>query len=474
MDAKYFIAVHVVGCLVFNHRLRAKVYLNYPNVHNDSNLTIHVIQDVLNEWEGDLPPVLYLQLDNTSRENKNKFLMAYLHMLVERGVFKKIKVGFLMVGHTHDQIDQMFSRFLVKLNKRRAYRLETLEEILMDSYRPKPEIKFISEVGDFRKYVSDRYENNSEGLGGDVLLPLNNIRAQRQLRIKQIRNDTGETQVQFHAKHLSTTPDWGDHVPLVRFIPATRFWIASQMPLKAASGISNIGGDNDDGDDPETGFRDPNLVSLQKYRRAILHEGYTFYQPNDRLWWSQFFQNQEEILKNRLKEGEWSFEWSWPKAYKEPTEIHAHDGEPVDIELLEKVSGPKKTMYSGRRKAGQSLGDYTDLEVNNKWSMICVKADGDSRGLNFWVAKVANIISCRNNIPDKILVEWYIVDSNASAMEGKYQPEKSQVGKNLQNELSLSETTVYAYNFALLENRKLSTETKRIIKRALLSDNSNE
>jgi hypothetical protein len=59
-------------------------------------------------------------------------------------------------------------------------------------------------------------------------------------------------------------------------------------------------------------------------------------------------------------------------------------------------------------------------------------------------------------------------------MEGKYQPEKSQIGKNLQNELSLSETTVYAYNFALLENRKLSAETKRIIKAALISDNTNE
>ena len=70
--------------------------------------------------------------------------------------------------------------------------------------------------------------------------------------------------------------------------------------------------------------------------------------------------------------------------------------------------------------------------------MICVRSEGDSRGLNSWVAKVANIISNSNNIPDKILVEWYIVDSNASAMEGKYQPEKSQVGKNLQNELSLS------------------------------------
>ena len=155
MDAKYFIAVHVVGCLVFNHCFRAKVYLNYPNIHNDSDLTIHMIHNVLNELEEDLPPILYLQLDNTSRENKNKFLMAYLHMLVEQEVFKKIKVGFLMVSHTHDEINQIFSRFSVKLNKKRAYRLETLEEILMDSYRPKPEMKFISEVGDFRKYVSN-------------------------------------------------------------------------------------------------------------------------------------------------------------------------------------------------------------------------------------------------------------------------------------------------------------------------------
>ena len=112
--------------------------------------------------------------------------------------------------------------------------------------------------------------------------------------------------------------------------------------------ISNIGGDNEDGDDPEASFRDPNLVSLQKYQRAILHKRHTFFQPDDRLWWSQFFQNQEEILQNRLKEGERSFEWSWPKAYREPTKNHAQDGDLVDIQLLEKVSTPKKMMYSGR------------------------------------------------------------------------------------------------------------------------------
>jgi len=193
MDEKYFIPIHVVGCLVMNGILKSKVFLNYPNLHNDSNLTIHVIQHILNAWDGPLPSILYLQLDNTSQENKNKYVMAYLNMLVEKGIFEKIKVGFLLVGHTHDQIDQMFSRFSTKLNKQRAFRLESLKEIIADSYKPKPEIVFVDEVADFRKFVSDKNQPNIEDVLGNVLLPLNGIRDQRQFRIKQIIGEDGLT-----------------------------------------------------------------------------------------------------------------------------------------------------------------------------------------------------------------------------------------------------------------------------------------
>ena len=55
------------------------------------------------------PPVLYLQLDNVT-SNKSKLLFVYLSFLVLTGVFDKIKVGFLLVGHTHEYIDQFFSR----------------------------------------------------------------------------------------------------------------------------------------------------------------------------------------------------------------------------------------------------------------------------------------------------------------------------------------------------------------------------
>ena len=79
------------------------VFITYPNIQNDPNLTVTVMQRVLQTWQGILPPVLYVQLDNTARENKNSTVFGYLSMLVERGIFKKIKVKVLLVGHTHDQ-----------------------------------------------------------------------------------------------------------------------------------------------------------------------------------------------------------------------------------------------------------------------------------------------------------------------------------------------------------------------------------
>jgi hypothetical protein len=41
---------------------------------------------------------VHIQLDNTARENKNKFVAAFLTWVVEIGFAKQIRLGFLMVG----------------------------------------------------------------------------------------------------------------------------------------------------------------------------------------------------------------------------------------------------------------------------------------------------------------------------------------------------------------------------------------
>lgn len=52
IDEKYFIPIHVVECHIFNRKLSTKIFLTYPNLHNDVNLTIHLLQHVLNTWIG--------------------------------------------------------------------------------------------------------------------------------------------------------------------------------------------------------------------------------------------------------------------------------------------------------------------------------------------------------------------------------------------------------------------------------------
>lgn len=153
IDGLQYIHVHVVGCLIFSKTTTPYVFVNYPNIPNDGNLTIHVIQEVIRTWDGPLPKNLYVQLDNTSRENRNKLVIAYLNMLVEKDVFKKVKLGFLLVGHTHDQIEQMFSRFSVGLNGKDVKTTRDMCTVFQRKYLPTPTIFMVKQVADFRRFL---------------------------------------------------------------------------------------------------------------------------------------------------------------------------------------------------------------------------------------------------------------------------------------------------------------------------------
>ncbi|CAM9862479.1 unnamed protein product, partial [Ectocarpus sp. 4 AP-2014] len=57
--------------------------------------------------------LLHFQVDNCVGENKNNVVMAFLSGFIAAGVIGAVEVHFLMVGHTHIKIDQVFSRFSV-------------------------------------------------------------------------------------------------------------------------------------------------------------------------------------------------------------------------------------------------------------------------------------------------------------------------------------------------------------------------
>ncbi len=51
------------------------------------------------------------------KDNKNRYLLTFLSLLMTREVFEEVKLGFLVVGHTHEDIDGCFGYLSKKLKK---------------------------------------------------------------------------------------------------------------------------------------------------------------------------------------------------------------------------------------------------------------------------------------------------------------------------------------------------------------------
>ena len=120
-------------------------------------MTITIIHHVLTHWSDHLSRVIYLELDNTNWENKNQIVFGYLHMLAELGNFKKVKVGFLLVGNTHDHIDKKFSHFSVTLRRKNVGSLPSLIETIRKLYNPEHVFHTLEETIDMQRFIQGSY-----------------------------------------------------------------------------------------------------------------------------------------------------------------------------------------------------------------------------------------------------------------------------------------------------------------------------
>ena len=82
------------------------------NVEKGSNLTLEILVRALDRVlsaSGDdgkpFPTHFWLQCDNAGGENKNQWVLRFLAVLVDRGVFRSAVFSTLQVGHTHEDLD---------------------------------------------------------------------------------------------------------------------------------------------------------------------------------------------------------------------------------------------------------------------------------------------------------------------------------------------------------------------------------
>ena len=90
----WHLRTHLTGAIVHGHGSEGFLdFLQYPH---DPNLTINILLKILVGRFRDLattslPERLYIQLDNCGRENKNQFVLAFLSLLVQQGVFAEVR-----------------------------------------------------------------------------------------------------------------------------------------------------------------------------------------------------------------------------------------------------------------------------------------------------------------------------------------------------------------------------------------------
>lgn len=131
-----YVGTHLVGAILHSGQSTSgkDIYgsFDFYQWPHDPNLTASVLLNMIAKWCQfyKLPPIFYLQLDNCVKENKNQYMMWLFALLVELIVFDKIKLNFLPVGHTHEEIDAFFGVYSKHLDLNDAYTMDEMQEAM--------------------------------------------------------------------------------------------------------------------------------------------------------------------------------------------------------------------------------------------------------------------------------------------------------------------------------------------------------
>jgi len=113
-----------------------------------------------------LLPTLTLQVNNASRDNKNRFVFAFCSLLVNKGVFREIFINFLIVEHINVDIDVLFDRSSNKLKTNDYPTLLRLMKSFID-FESRPMLPhLIEEVPNFKGFVEGYLYSDNDALEG--------------------------------------------------------------------------------------------------------------------------------------------------------------------------------------------------------------------------------------------------------------------------------------------------------------------
>ena len=167
-----YVKTHLCGVLLPDLALYCHVWLDAHHKH-DSNQVVTSIIRVLGDVRsrrGTLPPTLRIQADNCSRENKNKYMFAFCATLVALGHFREVKLSFLIVGHTHEDIDQRFSIILRALKRQDILSLKRMlslvKRAIHSSDKAFTSVELLENIWDWSDFIGDYLHSGRDAMTG--------------------------------------------------------------------------------------------------------------------------------------------------------------------------------------------------------------------------------------------------------------------------------------------------------------------
>ena len=103
-------------------------------------------------------------MDNATGDNKNKFAFCFWSLLVANKIFREVYVNFMIVGHTHDDIDALFGRWSMALKKESFPTILLLMKSFMDIETIPTILHLIEEVPNFKKFIENGIANKENTL----------------------------------------------------------------------------------------------------------------------------------------------------------------------------------------------------------------------------------------------------------------------------------------------------------------------
>ena len=123
---------------VWVYFIEVTFFIADPVMPHDSSMIVEVIaqclervDEICRERNIARPTEFVLWTDNTSRENKNSTMMAYLAHLVSKGMFTCASLMNLPKGHTHNILDQLFG--VISRAMKTVHTLRDLDELAEQS-----------------------------------------------------------------------------------------------------------------------------------------------------------------------------------------------------------------------------------------------------------------------------------------------------------------------------------------------------